>query len=355
MTDFDAFAAAVAAQKFHAGGSIVLGRRLGPDLREYLALHKDRFPALRFTDVDFAAVTDLVIVDVRRRSRLVDYESLLQRRDRGEGVHVTVYDHHPASDDDVIGDDEVVEAVGSSTTLLVELMLQRGLAIEPVEATLFSLGIHADTGSLTYASTTSRDAAVLAQLLDRGASLRVIARYLRPAFGAEQRAILAQLLARTRAETFGNVAVGLVALQLPKAVDGFADVVSELAALTGYAAVIAVFGLGSKRVQVVGRSRVPSVVVGRVLSSLGGGGHASAAAASLARPDAEGVLAEIAAQLRADPPRATRVVRGAVPGVDGGTGTRPSAHSDGWSKKSRHQSSMLPATPRTPKGLVSMG
>lgn len=305
MADFDAFAAAVAAQKLHAGATIALGRRLGPDVREYLALHKDRFPALRMSDVDAESVSELVIVDVRRRERLKDYQGILVRQ--GAGVRVVVYDHHPASDDDVIGDDEFVEAVGSSTTLLVEHMLARGLAIDAVEATLFSLGVHADTGSLTYASTTPRDARVLAELLARGANLGVIARYLRPAFSAQQRAVLAQLMDRVQTDWIGNLAMGFVLLELPEAIDGFADVVSELAALTGHAAMFAVFGLGGRRVQVVARAKAASVDVGAALAALGGGGHASAAAASLSRPDAAAVMEELRAFARAHPPQPTRV------------------------------------------------
>ena len=46
---------------------------------------------------------------------------------------------------------------GALTTTLVGIVAERELAPTPLEATAFALGIHEDTGSLTYATTTQRD------------------------------------------------------------------------------------------------------------------------------------------------------------------------------------------------------
>lgn len=305
MADFDALASAVLAQKLHPDARIVLGHTVGPEVRRYLALHKDRFRTVRVGDVDLdAGVRHVVLVDVRRRSRLGEYAALLDHA----GVRITVYDHHPAASDDVDADEEVVERVGSASTLLVEELRRRGLGLDPLEATLASLGIHADTGSLTYAETTARDARALAHLLDRGASSRMIARYLRPAFSLEQRQLLGRVLAEIRVESIGHLDVGFVALELPRAVDGFAEVVSEATALTSHAAVFAAFGLDGRRTQLVARARITAVDVGKVLGELGGGGHASAASAVVHRGEAARVLADVEGILRRAPrgPRASR-------------------------------------------------
>ena len=66
----------------------------------------------------------------------------------------------------------------------------------PVEATLLALGIYEDTGNLTYASTTSRDAAALAWLLDptHGVNLGEVNEFLHHPVTDAQRKLLQELL-----------------------------------------------------------------------------------------------------------------------------------------------------------------
>lgn len=306
MADFDALAATVAAQKLHPGAVIVLGRRLGREVRDYLSLHDDRIATSLYADIDPERVAHLIVVDVRRKSRLGEFARVIERAERGE-VRVTVYDHHPAADDDLRADRVLVEPVGSATTLLVELMDEQGVRLDEVEATLLSLGIHADTGSLTYSGTTARDARALGRLLEQGARLPVMSRYLRPAFSVEQRALLADLLGALEVERVGHLEIAFVHRDLERAVDGFAEVITELTNLSGHAAVFAVFGVGDKRVQVVARSRSPLVDAGARVAEVGGGGHPGAASGILKRGDSLVVLEELRQSVRAHPPRARRV------------------------------------------------
>jgi tRNA nucleotidyltransferase (CCA-adding enzyme) len=306
MADFDALAAAVAASKLHPRASIVLGRRMGREVREYLALHKDRFRTLAHGDVEPEQVTHLIAVDVRKKSRLADYAAIVERAERG-GVFVTVYDHHPASDEDVEAGFELTAPVGSATTLLVERIVEQKVPVDEVEATLFALGIHADTGSLTYASTNARDARALGFLLDRGASQTVLARYLQPGFSAEQRGVLGVAIDAVEVEHVGHLEIGWLEETLPRGVDGLAEVVSELTALGAYAALFAVFDIAGKRVQVIARSRSPLVDVAEILGQVGGGGHAQAASASLRGVEARDIANELRELVRARPPAARRV------------------------------------------------
>ena len=50
-----------------------------------------------------------------------------------------------------MGSWELVEPVGSATTLLIELMRKADIKLDAIEATLLTLGIYTDTGTLTYA------------------------------------------------------------------------------------------------------------------------------------------------------------------------------------------------------------
>lgn len=306
MADFDGLAGCVAAKKLYPDASIVLGRQLGTTLADFMALHKDRFPTVRYTEIDAESVTLLVIVDFRRRSRLENFKALLCRVDRGE-LKVHVYDHHAAAEDDLVGQVEVVQPVGSATTLLVEQIQQRGLEVDSLEATLFVLGIFADTGSLGYATTTSRDARAVAWLLDQGASPKVINRYLRPAFTPAQRETLARMLGAVEVEDVGGFDIGFVVTPLQRAFTGLAEVTTEVAELEGHAALFAIYPIGDRRIQVVARSRSPRVDVGAVLEAVGGGGHRSAGAAILHHGDVDAVRWSLAEALRSHPPRAERV------------------------------------------------
>lgn len=46
--------------------------------------------------------------------------------------------------------------VGSVSTIITEKLQERGLQMEEAEATLLALGVHSDTGSLTFDSATAR-------------------------------------------------------------------------------------------------------------------------------------------------------------------------------------------------------
>lgn len=303
--DFDALSSAVAAQKLHPEATIVLGRRLGPEVRDFLALHKDRFPHLRCPAPHLEQVTRMIVVDVRRESRLRDFAKVIARARQGE-AEIHIYDHHGAAEDDLRGTVEVVEPVGCATTLLVERLRERNIPVDPLEATLFALGIHADTGSLTHPGTTARDAAALAWTLERGAHLPMIRRYLRTPFNEAQRAALDRLLVLAEAEDIGEVTVAFAEVTLESSVDGLAEVVREAADLLGHRALFAIFRSAKDRVQIIARGNSPLVDVGAALAHVGGGGHPSAASAALkSAPD--DLREQLREALRKRPSSPTRV------------------------------------------------
>ena len=98
--------------------------------------------------------------------------------------------------------------VGSATTILVERMRtlaeaeaaavaggaapQLSLSLTETEATLFALGIRADTGVLSFPATTARDAQALAWLMERGCSQSAIAEFGQAPLGACTRTLSPQ-------------------------------------------------------------------------------------------------------------------------------------------------------------------
>jgi len=304
--DFDSLGACVAVQRLHPGATIGLPKRLARPVRAFWSLHKERFAAERLTAIDAAEVERLIVVDVRDRRRLKHVEAILARRDAGEPVDLHVYDHHPASPHDISGTVEVVEPVGAVTTALLERVRARALAVDALEATLYALAIYADTAALTLATTTPRDAAQVPWLLEQGASLAMINRYLSPPFTDAQRACLAQVLANNRTLTVRGARIGVAAIAVERPVDGLAEVTSEACQLEEDQALFTVCEVPSKRkIVVVGRARSRQIDVGGALRALGGGGHRGAGSATIKGRDPEEVVATLEAALEGavDAPR----------------------------------------------------
>lgn len=310
-TDFDAFASLMAAARLYPGAAPLLGRRVIPPLRRFLALHKDRFPTVRFAQLPESwrpeEVERVVLVDTRIPDRLAAPTPLiewLQVKDFGDAPEIHVYDHHPATAEDLVGESEVLEPVGAAVTLLVERLREEELPVDPVEATLYLLGIYSDTGSLRFSSTSARDAAAAAWLLDQGARLPMVNRYLSTSLTPDQRGVFARILGRAQTHRIGGVDVGIATLALEQFVDGLAPLTRQVMELEGHDVLFALYRFGDKGLQVIGRARVPFVHVGRVLRRLGGGGHAGAGSVRLKdAQDPEAVARRLLDLLQQDPPR----------------------------------------------------
>src|SRR5581483_1445577 len=97
-------------------------------------------------------------------------------------VEKIVFDHHAAGPPEWASEDSCLFSEdGALTTTLVGIIAERELAVTPVEATAFALGIHEDTGSLTYPTATQRDAEALAWSLRHGAQQEPLAQFLHTA------------------------------------------------------------------------------------------------------------------------------------------------------------------------------
>jgi tRNA nucleotidyltransferase (CCA-adding enzyme) len=279
-TDFDALASCVALQKLFPGSVIGLSGGFAPNVHQYLALHGDRFRTRRCQDLDLSQVDLLMVTDVRRRSRLAHVEEVLDRAATSpRSVRVLVWDHHPSAADDVRADEEYVQPVGSVTTLLVEELRSRGSEVDREEATLFSLGIHEDTGSLAYARSNSRDAMALAWLLGQGAQAGLLQRFLRPPLDAVERELLVRLLEAVHDVPRFGASIGVVALETTEVPGGLARVSTEAFRLLPHDALFCAYRLPNGKTHVIGRAQANSVPIGTVLQELGGGGHAGAGSA----------------------------------------------------------------------------
>ncbi len=267
--DFDAVASQLAAYKLFPEGVPLLPRRLNRNVQQFLNLYWSVLPFMQPEDWRKKRVDQLVLVDT---------QTPLSVRGVARHPQVRVFDHHTGHTPKE-GWHYQVEAVGATVTLLVERLQSAGLHLSVEEATLLLLGIHEDTGSLTYDTTTPRDAQAAAWLLNQGAQLNVVRRFLNIPLTPEQQRLYDALLGAAEWVQVGGRQVVLAAVKAP---DDFTDEISSIThRLRDALQPVALFVLVQigADVQVVARSSEDAVDVAQVAAALGGGGHSRAAAA----------------------------------------------------------------------------
>ncbi|MCP9456550.1 MAG: CBS domain-containing protein [Nitrospira sp.] len=276
--DFDGLASMVAARKLFPDAKLVLPAGAQETVRNFLAVHDLGLTKLK--DVDLDRVTRLIVVDTQDPSRLGPLKSCIEN----PAVEVVVYDHHSEPESAYAGRSaqSVIEPVGATTTILVEQLRRRQIAITPFEATVMALGLYEETGSFSFSSTTSRDLEAGAFLVAAGADLRVVTDTLRCPLDPDAIALLNDLLEHSEVHYLEGCKVLVATSTIDRCRGEAASVVHRLAELQGVDAVI-VAVMMDDRVEVIGRSRRPEIDVGWIAREFGGGGHAVAAAATVKR------------------------------------------------------------------------
>ncbi|HXF64685.1 MAG TPA: CBS domain-containing protein, partial [Caldilineaceae bacterium] len=274
-TDFDALASMLAASLLYPDALPVLPRQLNRNVRSFLTLYRNRFPFINDQDLPRGRV---------RRAILVDARAVNWVKGMDANTELYIIDHHSFDEPVPPGQHVWSEPVGANTTLLVEKIIESGLALSPIQATLLTLGIHEDTGSLTYPSTTQRDARALAWLLEpeHKVNMEVVGQFLNHPLSAAQRSLLQTLIERSE---FIQVAGHTVVIAQAVAHD-FDEELSALASrLRDFHEVDATFMVIELAdiIQVVARSTTDAIDVGKIATELGGGGHTRAAAAPIQR------------------------------------------------------------------------
>ncbi len=274
-TDFDAFASLLAARRLYPGSVAVLPSVLNRNVREFARLHADELACVEAARLDLAAVRRLVVVETTSASRLGELETVAL----DPAVETVVFDHHAGELPEwVRPENAVLSADGALATTLVGILAEREIAISSLEATAFVLGIHEDTGSLTYASSTLRDAEALAWCLRHGARQDVLVTFLRTPLAEEERLLLNALLEAAETHSEEGVDILISSVSWPRYVEGISNLAHKITDLTDCGALALLVEM-DRRVFCVVRSRIDSFDAGAAAGILGGGGHAQAASA----------------------------------------------------------------------------
>jgi tRNA nucleotidyltransferase (CCA-adding enzyme) len=274
-TDFDAFAAMLAARRLYPGAAVALSGSLNRNVRDFYRLHADELEIVEPSRLDLDAIKRLIVVETVHPERLGEFE----RAARDPDVEVVVFDHHqPERPDWLKPENLIVSEDGALTTTMVSILAERAIEPTALEATVFALGIHEDTGSLSYPGVTLRDVEALAWCVRHGARQDMVAQYLHAPLAEHERALLDALLAAAEAHEVGGLEVLVAPVSWPHYVDGVSNLAHKIVDLTDCRALVALVEM-DERVFCVVRARVPELDAAAVAAALGGGGHPQAASA----------------------------------------------------------------------------
>jgi tRNA nucleotidyltransferase (CCA-adding enzyme) len=305
-TDFDAFASLLAARRLYPDAVVAIHGTLNRNVREFYRLHADELDAVEASRLEPESIRRLIVIETTSASRLGELEPVAHDPE----VETVVFDHHAGELPEwVKPENAVVSQDGALTTTLVGVLAEREIAVTPLEATAFALGIHEDTGSLTYPTATQRDADALAWCLRHGARQDLLARFLHTPLTDEERELLGALMAAVRNERVAGVDVLVAAVSWPRHVDGVSNLAHKIIDLTDCRSLVLLVEM-EERVFAVTRSRTPDIDAAAVAASLGGGGHREAASAIFrgSLGEAEEALREGLAAAAREPVRAEQVM-----------------------------------------------
>lgn len=287
--DLDALGSMVAASKLYPKACLVFPGGQEKSIKDFFISSASYF--LNFKkpkQIDLSKVKRLIIVDTRQRSRIGNFAELVGV----PGVEIHVYDHHPPAEDDIEGDFSHIRYLGSNTAAMCQILRERGIVPEPMEATIMCLGIHEDTGSFTFTSTTPQDYLEAGWLAQHGADQSIISDLLSKDLDSQQVSLLNELIENARRHFINGQEILITKIAKEGYVPDFAILVHRFMEIENAKVVFAIAQMEDK-VYVVARSKRPDVDVSKVVAHFGGGGHAYAASATIKEMPITQVEAEL--------------------------------------------------------------
>lgn len=273
--DFDSLASMVAAKKLYPEADIVFAGSQEKKLRDFIEAFKP-VEIKRIRDVDLANIKRLIIVDTKNPDRIGQFAGIISK----PGIDIHIYDHHPLTKEDIHGRMEVIEEVGATATIFSEILKTRKLQPSPMEATILCLGIYEETGSLLFPSTTERDLLAVAYLIKRGANLNIVSSFLRLELSREELDLLNELVQSSREMIVRGVRIKIAKASRENYLGDAAHLAHRIMDMEDIDALFVLLSMEGK-ILMVARSRVPELNVADVMEEFGGGGHPTAAAATI--------------------------------------------------------------------------
>jgi tRNA nucleotidyltransferase (CCA-adding enzyme) len=276
-TDFDGFASVIAGTILYPDAVPLLPKALNPNVKAFLSIHKDLFKTCSVDDIDFDAVTQMIVVDTSKWSRLEQMGKLKNKED----LEIILWDHHE-NKCDLNPAWKCREKIGANITLMIREIKKRNFLLTPMQATLFLIGLYEDTGNLTFPGSTAEDAYAAGYLIENKADLTILSTFLQPAYGEKQKNILFEMLRSATRTKIGNYTVSVNTMNINGHVNNLSLVVHMYRDILNVDAAFGIFvHKDNERSIVIGRSGVDDINIGSIMRSMRGGGHPGAGSAMI--------------------------------------------------------------------------
>ena len=275
--DFDALASMIAAKKLYPQAVLVFPGSQERSLRDFF-IHSTLYAleVEKVKHINLQEIRRLILVDTRQVSRIGRFSEIVSKPE----LEIHIYDHHPPSSEDLHGSLEVISEVGATVTLLLEILQQKGIEITADEATIMLLGIYEDTGNLTFPSTREEDFRAAGYLVRKGANLNIISNVITKELTSEQVFLLNDLIQSAKRYRIHGVEIVVAQASTERYVGDIAILVHKLKDMENLNVLFVLVQMEG-RIYLIGRSRIEEVNVSEVASEFGGGGHPTAASATI--------------------------------------------------------------------------
>ncbi len=285
--DFDGLACLLAAKKLYPEAAVALTDKQQATVKSFLAIYRDQLNFFSYEQIQWSELTSLILVDVASLKRTgIPIEELPPTFD------TIIYDHHSPKDGDVQTGERYVEDVGAAVTILIEELLHANADISSFEATLFGLGLYTDTGNFTYPQVTARDLTAAAHMREHGMDVTLIENFSEKVLSSDEKDLLHKLLQNGEEQIIHGVTIFLTSYEQDIYQGGVATLAEKIMDTTDVDAVIVVIKM-KKDIHVVTRASSTRIDFRPLVESLGGGGHAQAASATIKKAHLQTVYAYV--------------------------------------------------------------
>ncbi|MBI9051950.1 MAG: CBS domain-containing protein [Anaerolineaceae bacterium] len=269
QADFDAISSMLGAYLQDDHHIPVLPRKINRNVQSFLELYGSELPFQKRNALPKENIDRIILVDT---------QALITLKGQTKQTKVHVVDHHAVKDGFPEHWTKTIESIGACTTLFVEHLMEHRTTLSVIHATLLMLGIYEDTGSLSYISTSPRDIKAAAYLLEMGANLRIINKFLNPPLSTDQYRVYHRMLEQQELITIKGQ---LVLFAYANAEDMIEEISSIAHKIRDQIEPDALFMIAktTEGFRLVARSRTERINVNKVANLFGGGGHDRAAGA----------------------------------------------------------------------------
>ncbi|HNY19646.1 MAG TPA: CBS domain-containing protein [Flexilinea sp.] len=268
QADFDAVASQLAASLLEPAAIPILPKRINRNVASFLKDFSYNFNFRTDAEIAEETVDSVLVVDTQAISNTAKIKS---------DTEVSVIDHHQPRLNLPEKWKCLFDRTGSCTTILVEQLENKSVTIDEIQAVMLLMGIYEDTGNLTYGSTTARDLQAAAWLMNQGADLNILNRYLNQPLSEPQQILAERLLQNCETLTIMGQQIVISQADARDINDEFSTVAHHLRDMFSPDAIFILLGTKGG-IRIIGRATNDRIDVAQIMKHFNGGGHPRAAA-----------------------------------------------------------------------------